>query len=95
MQDCFQTRKAFNTSFFKISNLDIKMPVSERHYSSDSSISLWQLTEGRKKGSETDNSLILKNEVTDGCEISFWFPLYLNTQCHFENEIWGKMVYFL
>lgn len=33
---------------------------------------------------------LFNSKATDGCETSFWFPLYINTQCHLEKEIWGK-----
>lgn len=35
---------------------------------------------------KTDSSLILKDEVTDECEISFQFPLYRNGECHFQKR---------
>lgn len=65
--------KHLSQAFKNFLNLGTQMPISQRNYSSDSSVSLWHLTEVRKKGSETGNSSILKIKLVMDVKFHFSF----------------------
>lgn len=48
------------------------------------------MTSHRRQEKGKWNRQLFNSQATDGCEISFQFPLHINMQCHFEKEIWGK-----